>query len=808
MTTNSKTITEQIWDKITGKRGVGLHHGVPTSFPLVQIHNKPLLFSGTFLNKLTTVIGIIFRHHPFSWIWSRESHPLSSNFSCTEKIIISFTVSFHCLLTSAWIIGFSKPLLYFTTVHDDSIPLHEKFFNALVPTSHQAIPITTSAIFLLLSLLTCRLAAGKFQRAVEDNLSYWQGLHFIRTGFKIIFMSIRTCISKICSRKSLPEDDFSSVASPAPPPSESIPKISVVDNPVTEEDLVDYLENTLRTSFNITADAAKYCNKIISKSYDLPILPPPSQPSTTGSTIELMEAISESNSTDLLNAMEVLSHEVPHSDEDSFEFVPDFKISHQLLNEPLPHHSKVEAKEQDVRSVLGRIIHAFLPSMFKRSEDSSVDENLERTSAVSGSLPSFNADYYKEIAESRSRQKAIEALACLDFYNDLESQGSKKEIKENESESTIISYPLHLASKSVQADINNTPGSSASTLKEVNVTSRLSNTEEHVQVGRDQHHQALSVVGSKIQRNLNKQSRSRNQSSSRPGVFTIKANYLPTPSAHGSWKHSSTVREDVVKTNQNVYGGNTQFSRFSNSNVNLGSSSSRQYSYNRPGTSLSSQFSIGSSLVLENEESVLNQNAPIQDNSQYCIQSNTPTGPSNSWSSESNKNNLDRLFDDIPEQYRLSNRSSFYLRPRSIRSRLSNLSKRKRPYVLTHRVYPPKKPWKAEDDDSLSDILSFASRQSKVQEPSTESHVNIGILIRSFLCIFCAVYSMAIVIYLCMRGANCLDGNGLDLVEKFCIDLSLLLVVVMPIVGWLSFIISFICLKGKEIFSITKRNRL
>nr|XP_026695822.1 uncharacterized protein LOC113475631 [Ciona intestinalis] len=637
--------------------------------------------------------------------------------------------------------------------------------------------------------------------------------------------------------------------------------ISVVDNPLTEEDLVDYLENTLRTSFNITADAAKYCNKIISKSYDLPILPPPSQPSTTGSTIELMEAISDSNSTDLLNAMEVLSHEVPHSDEDPFEFVPDFKISHQLLNEPLPHHSKVEAKEQDVRSVLGRILRAFLPSMFKRSEDSYVDENLERSSAVSGSLPSFNADYFKEIAESRSRQKAIEALACLDMYQSLE-QGNRKGIKEKESESTVISYPLHLASKSVQADINNTPGSSASTLKEVNVevlearqnepdlswvvegeedftynvqqmnlsasrkpnvpfvvrsrqdllnvSSNISNTKEHVQVGKDQHYQAPSAAGSKIQRNLKKQSRSRNQSSSRPGVFTIKANFLPTPSAHGSWKHSSTACEDGGNTNQNVYGGNTHFGRVSNSNVNLGSSSSRQNSYNRPGTSLSSQFPIGSSLVLENEENKFNQNAPIQNNSQYCVQSNipTPTDPSNSRSSESSKDNLDQLFDDIPEQHCLSNRSSFYLRPRSIRSRLSNLSKRKRPHVLTHRVYPPKKPWKAEDDDSLSDILSFASQQSKVQEPTTESHVNIGILIRSFLCISCAVYSMAIVIYLCMRGANCLDGNGLDLVEKFCIDLCLLLVVVMPIVGWLSFIISFICLKGKEVFSILKRNRL
>nr|XP_026695300.1 uncharacterized protein LOC113475395 [Ciona intestinalis] len=510
-----------------------------------------------------------------------------------------------------------------------------------------------------------------------------------------------------------------------------------------------------------------------------------------------MEAISESNSTDLLNAMEVLSHEVPHSDEDSFEFVPDFKISHQLLNEPLPHHSKVEAKEQDVRSVLGRILQAFLPSMFKMSEDSSLDENLERMSTVSGSLPSFNADYYyKEIAESRSRQKAIEALACLDFYNGLEFEGSKREIKQKESESTVISYPLHLASKSVQADINNTPRSSTSTLKEVNVTSRLSNTKEHVQVGRNQHYQAPSAAGSNIQRNLNKQSGSRSQSSSRPGVFTIKANYLPTPSAHGLLKHSSKNGE------------NPHFSRFSNSNVNLGSSSSHQYSYNRPGTSLSLQFPIGSSLVLENEKRVTTQNASVQDNSQYCVQSNTPTDPSNSRSSESSKDNLDQLFDDIPEQHCLSNRSSFYLRPRSIRSRLSNLSKRKRPHVLTHRVYPPKKPWKAEDDDSLSDMLSFASQQSKVQEPTTESHVNIGILIRSFLCIFCAVYSMAIVIYLCMQGANCLDGNGLDLVEKFCIDLCLLLVVVMPIVGWLSFIISFICLKGKEIFSTSKRNRL
>ncbi|CAK8694055.1 unnamed protein product [Clavelina lepadiformis] len=233
------------WDN-----SIAIQHGQALSFPLIPVPSKgnftfsSFLSFWAFVECLTFIVRLVFRHHLLSWMFSWRSHSVPRNITCTEKILFLATTTSLMVAIVSFLRGFSDHSLYFISrLGEDSSVIDKLFSNLGHP---DAIAIASSSFFLFAVFLVARIFAGKWSRQVEDDLSYWQGVRILRTA-KYVLGNALAILSNYIVRNCCPNeqtDDFPSIVDENPQqPSES----DNVSEVLTEEDLVVFLQKQLHS---------------------------------------------------------------------------------------------------------------------------------------------------------------------------------------------------------------------------------------------------------------------------------------------------------------------------------------------------------------------------------------------------------------------------------------------------------------------------------------------------------------------------------------------------------------------------------
>jgi len=141
-----------------------------------------------------------------------------------------------------------------------------------------------------------------------------------------------------------------------------------------------------------------------------------------------------------------------------------------------------------------------------------------------------------------------------------------------------------------------------------------------------------------------------------------------------------------------------------------------------------------------------------------------------------------------------------------------------RRFIMTHRARPPYESEEEETEEDEQEPIpigpgpgrdsGFGSRPTLFQSPEPPPDPRIKITVRFLLNLVCIAYIIFVTALLISRGTRCSDGASLKLLDHFFFDLFVLLLVVMPAVGWLVILVEVTVSSLGDVFEALRRNPL
>lgn len=192
----TKEVSWKEW--ISGKQsGISLSHGMPKPFVLVHDDESENIL----LAYLKKAFVYILQYHPLAWLLSKHNrtHAVISNITRIEKVFHAVFVISNSLLIEALLHGMTDSTLFF------NLPSNESVVDWLTAYFDQTkiIYFSSCIVVLVIMEIVNRVAAGKWSRAVEDPVSYWQGTSPFRSAFTILKSSFIEMTSKICPKQNM-----------------------------------------------------------------------------------------------------------------------------------------------------------------------------------------------------------------------------------------------------------------------------------------------------------------------------------------------------------------------------------------------------------------------------------------------------------------------------------------------------------------------------------------------------------------------------------------------------------------------------
>ena len=199
--TLNRGLFDSFVDKLFRSHGAGLANGRAMSFELLTCQRRLATLKLSLSNRLQDFLSYgfkgYFRHHLLAWLCFRRPSHITRNLSGFEKSLYFCAVCFHMLLVSAEIRGYRENTVYFISLFGDTSTTFDKLLLYLAPDYITRCIILGSSLALAVILQAVgRFSSGKFQRRLEDLISYWQGRNIIQTGVTIFMHNLEQWMNR------------------------------------------------------------------------------------------------------------------------------------------------------------------------------------------------------------------------------------------------------------------------------------------------------------------------------------------------------------------------------------------------------------------------------------------------------------------------------------------------------------------------------------------------------------------------------------------------------------------------------------